>query len=211
MLRAAIFSYHCATICHRIQELINTNDADKLLSDCPSILQDVEVVEKITHPLSGPITEFVIDPPLKPYTMPDRVNVRSIRVGIYYTSYFRMRLSYKVIELLRYAAKASGLKAQQKVIFDQLIQRSIQEFQTLANRILTVIPFMLGIEGPIDMFNQAKRLRNKDNLYSCIGWPDAGHIIWPLELIATCADSSQWQRDTATKILRSINPGIGII
>lgn len=212
IVRAVIFSYHCTNICHRIQELIERNDSHKLLSNYPSILHDIDNVEKVTHPLSeqAPIRNIVIESPLEPYNIPDCLDLCYIGIGIY-LSYFRMRLSHAFMELLRCGAKATECAPQQKVLLDQLTQRCIQEFRALTNKILTIIAILLGTTGPMALSGQQKKPVDDRNSFHRVGWPDAIQLLWPLRLIATSPVSLDWQRDSAKNILHTMDTLLGIM
>ncbi|KAJ5445006.1 hypothetical protein N7491_001088 [Penicillium cf. griseofulvum] len=118
MLRACIFSHHCARICSRIRVLVDTGDLDEVLSNSPSILQDIDDVEQATQPLSHEkaVSSYVVEPPLTPYARPKDPYPCYVGVHILQSN-FRMRLSYAVLEFLGYACKAPGCTPQQRMIF----------------------------------------------------------------------------------------------
>ncbi|KAJ5208137.1 hypothetical protein N7449_002516 [Penicillium cf. viridicatum] len=113
ILRACIFSHHCARICSRVRALVDTGDLDKVLSSSPSILQEMDEVEQITHPLSHDevVASCVIDHPTTPYTRPKHTYPCYIGVHVIQSN-FRMRLSYArrcVEELEALVDKASRI------------------------------------------------------------------------------------------------------
>ncbi|KAJ9486494.1 hypothetical protein VN97_g6839 [Penicillium thymicola] len=105
ILRACIFSHECARICSRIRALVDTGDLDNVLSRSPSILQEMDEVEQITHPLSHDeaMANCVIDHPTTPYTQPKHTYPCYVGVHVIQSN-FRMRLSYAVLEFLGYAS-----------------------------------------------------------------------------------------------------------
>ncbi|KAK4863219.1 hypothetical protein LT330_001997 [Penicillium expansum] len=144
MLRACIFSHHCARICSRVRTLVDTGDLDDLLSNSPSILQDTDEVEQETHPLSHEeaLASYVVDPPMTPYTRPKYIYPCYVGVHVLQSN-FRMRLSYAVLEFLRYACKAPGCTPQQRMIFKRYQLRCVEEIQALvdrASRTLDMVP-----------------------------------------------------------------------
>lgn len=144
ILRACIFSHHCARICSRVRALVDTCDLDNVLSSSPSILQEMDEVEQITHPLSHDeaMASCVIDHPTTPYTRPKHTYPCYVGVHVIQSN-FRMRLSYAVLEFLRYACKAPGCTPQQGMVFKRYQGRCVEELEALVNkasRILDMFP-----------------------------------------------------------------------
>jgi hypothetical protein len=144
LLRACIFSHHCARICSRVRALVDIGDLDKVLSTSPSILQEMDEVEQITHPLSHDeaVASCVIDHPTTPYTQPKHTYPCYVGVHILQSN-FRMRLSYAVLEFLGYACKAPGCTPQQRMVFKRYQRRCVEELEALvdkASRILDMFP-----------------------------------------------------------------------
>jgi hypothetical protein len=158
MLRACIFSHHCASICSRIRALLDTGDLDEVLSNSPSILQDMDDVEQATQPLSHEkaVSSYVVDPPLTPYVQPKYQYPCYVGVHILQSN-FRMRLSYAVLEFLAYACKAPACTPQQRMIFKRYQRRCVEEIQALVNkasRVLHVLPDM-GSDNLLDQREDA--------------------------------------------------------
>ncbi|KAJ5501987.1 hypothetical protein N7463_004861 [Penicillium fimorum] len=153
MLRACIFSHHCARICGRIRAIVDTGNLNEVLSSSPSILQEMDEVEQVTHPLSHEkaVASYVVDPPMAPYARPK--NVYPCYVGVQVVqSNFRMRLSYSVLEFLGYACKAPGCTPQQRTLFKRYQHRCVEEIQALmdkASHILGKLPDV-GSDEPLD-------------------------------------------------------------
>ncbi|KAJ6147670.1 hypothetical protein N7497_009652 [Penicillium chrysogenum] len=216
VVRASIFAYHCSHICSRIRRLVSTGDLDKLLSSSTSVLRDIDGVEKATYPLSHerPITDCVIDPPLTPYTAPDRIDLRY--VGVYtYQCNCRMQLSCNAREFLLHASRAAPCTPQQRIIFTQYQDRCVEEFRAVANKVLSVMIIVLDIDS-LTIFDQLKGPGHVTNLSRIVDWPDAIRVLWPvvqwpLRLTATCPLYLDWQRSAANKILNSMNEQLGIM
>ncbi|KAJ5694052.1 hypothetical protein N7536_004464 [Penicillium majusculum] len=144
ILRACIFSHHCARICSHVRALVDTGDLDKVLSSSPSILQEMDEVEQITHPLSHDetVASCVVDHPTTPYTRPKHTYPCYVGVHVIQCN-FRMRLSYAVLEFLGYACKAPGCTPQQRMVFNRYQRRCVEELEALvdkASRILDMFP-----------------------------------------------------------------------
>ncbi|KAJ5150527.1 uncharacterized protein N7500_010716 [Penicillium coprophilum] len=127
MLRACIFSHHCARICSRVRALVDTADLNEVLSNSPSILQDMEEVEQATQPLSHEkaVVGYVVDPPMTPYAGPKHVYPCYVGVNVLQGN-FRMRLSYAVLEFLGYAWGSDELLDQSKGVADELGADTVQ-------------------------------------------------------------------------------------
>lgn len=173
-------------------------------------------MEKATYPLSHerPITDCVIDPPLTPYTAPDRIDLRY--VGVYtYQCNCRMQLSCNAREFLLHASRAAPCTPQQRIIFTQYQDRCVEEFRAVANKVLSVMIIVLDIDS-LTIFDQLKGPGHVTNLSRIVDWPDAIRVLWPvvqwpLRLTATCPLSLDWQRSAANKILNSMNEQLGIM
>ncbi|KAL2696855.1 hypothetical protein AAEP93_002150 [Penicillium crustosum] len=144
ILRACIFSHHCARICSHVRALVDTGDLDKVLSSSPSILQEMDEVEQMIYPLSHDeaIASCVIDHPMTPYTRPKHTYPCYVGVHVIQSN-FRMRLSYAVLEFLGYACKAPGCTPQQRMVFKRYQHRCFEELEALvdkASRILDIFP-----------------------------------------------------------------------
>ncbi|CAI7631462.1 unnamed protein product [Penicillium glandicola] len=156
ILRACILMHHCARICSRARALVDTGDLDEVLSSSPSILQDMDEVEQITHPLSHDeiMASYVVEPPMKPYTRPKYTYPAYVGVHVLQSN-FRMRLSYAVLEFLGYACKAPGCTPQQQMIFKQYQRRCIEDIYSLADK-LSLILDTLPVIGSYDFLGQRK-------------------------------------------------------
>ena len=137
VLRAYVFCYHCIRLCSEIQGLVNTGDLDMLLSSSPSILQDIEEVERAIYPFSheDPIAEWVVEPPLEPY---DYANRGYTGTSVLRSNH-RMRLSYYLFDFLHHASRAPGCTSQQQILFIGIQNRCIEEVQTLRKKISTFL------------------------------------------------------------------------
>ncbi|KAJ5970804.1 uncharacterized protein N7479_000722 [Penicillium vulpinum] len=170
MLRACIFSHHCARICSRVRALVDAGDIDKVLSSSPSILQDMDEVEKATHPLSHEkaIASYVVDPPMTPYSRPKHAYPCYVGVHVLQSN-FRMRLSYAVLEFLGYACKASGCTPQQHILFKQYHRRCVEEIQALADKTSHMLDMLPDVRYD-ELLNQRKGAVDElDRKYSHTG------------------------------------------
>ncbi|RFU34116.1 hypothetical protein B7463_g2194, partial [Scytalidium lignicola] len=216
LVRAGIFSYHCNQLCSRIQRLINTGDLDHLLSNTPTILRDLDNVEKVTYPLpdDNPITACVVEPPLAPYPGPDHIDLRF--VGVYsFQCCFRMQLASQVLDFLHHASEAPSCTPQQRLLFTQVRNRCIEDFRAVANKILFVLAVTLEVDSPT-LLEQLKGPKDDKNLSRILGWPDTIRVLWPvvqwsLRLIASSPISLDWQKSAAQKVLEQMNCQLGIM
>lgn len=210
IIRAVIFAYHCTRLCSHIRGLIDASDLNELLSSSPTILRDIDRVEQITHPLShkNTITSFVIEPPLRPYGIPDCMHLRHMGVDAYQAT-FRMRVSYDLLQFLFHASKAPTCTPQQRELFTRLRHRSIEEFRTIANKTLIIVTTFFGMDSltPLD---QLGRRKDDIKISRTVGWSDVIRILWPLRMITECPISLEWQRDAANKICDLINKQLEI-
>ncbi|KAH8693948.1 hypothetical protein BGW36DRAFT_345844 [Talaromyces proteolyticus] len=154
IVRACVFSHHCSRICGRIQALLDATDSSGILHSLPSILGEVDGVEKETYPLSHEkaITDHIVEPPSIPYTGPVNMNNTSYVFAEVMQSTFRMKLSYHVLKLLHYSPHLSigvGFLPQQKI--KHLKDRFIKEIITIANRCLNSLPPMYFKISPIQV------------------------------------------------------------
>ncbi|KAJ5833022.1 hypothetical protein N7474_001333 [Penicillium riverlandense] len=197
ILRVAIYSYHCTRICLFAQGLINAGDPEMALSSYPSVLQDMNTVETQRYPLSDEICpqDHVIDHPLGPYTL-FPTSLRHIGVLVYQST-FRLQLSCKVHLFLQHALRARACTPQQQTqIFDA--QKScLEEFQALTNQVL----HMLAAFYQFDFLTLGQTTSNDQAAVYKVGLWDAMRLLWPLSIISLSALSSDWQRDSAAKIL----------
>jgi hypothetical protein len=138
LLRAVLYNYHCTTLCSRIRRIVNTGSVDDILSSSPSILRDMEEVEKTTWPLSHEkkITDCRIYAPLE--AIPDHAMDTPHAWINNYQNNFRMRLSYYVLEFLVHACKAPNCTSQQRDIFNRYRWRCIQEFRSIVDKMLFI-------------------------------------------------------------------------
>jgi hypothetical protein len=109
----------------------------------------MDQVEKATYPLSheSVIRDYVIDPPLTPYTYTDHVDPYNIGVYIYNAS-FRMQLSYSVLEFLFHASKAPSCTPQQQMLFAQFRHRCVEEIRALAKKVSVILAIRPNIGSP---------------------------------------------------------------
>ncbi|OQE36005.1 hypothetical protein PENCOP_c012G01959 [Penicillium coprophilum] len=161
MLRACIFSHHCARICSRIRALVDAGDLDEVLSSSPSILQDMEEVEQTTQPLSHEksVVDYVVDPPMTPYAGPKHVYPCYVGVNVLQGN-FRMRLSYAVLEFLGYACKAPDCTPHQRMLFKRYQRRCVEEIQALVvkvSHILNMLPE--GVSN--ELLDQSQRVADE--------------------------------------------------
>lgn len=156
ILRACIFSHHCARICSRVRALVDTCDLDNVLSSSPSILQEMDEVEQITHPLSHDeaMASCVIDHPTTPYTRPKHTYPCYVGVHVIQSN-FRMRLSYAVLEFLRYACKDPGCTPQQGMVFKRNQGRCVEELEALVNKASRILD-MFPDAGSGELLNRRK-------------------------------------------------------
>ena len=75
-----------------------------------------------------------------------------------YQSTFRMQLSYDLLEFLLHASKAPTCTPRQRILFAQLRHRSIEEFQAIANKTLTIVSAFFGMDSltPLDQLSGRK-------------------------------------------------------
>jgi hypothetical protein len=178
IVRTCIFAYHCTRLCSRIRRLVDAGDLDELLSSSSSILQDMDNVEKATHPLSDekPITDCAIEPPLTPYTHPD-LDLSSAEAYTYQSN-FRIRLSYHVLEFVLHASRAPGCTPQQRLIFTKYRHQCMEEIRALVNRVSFIL-----VMTPKNVFSSLalveKRQGPKDhkNPSDVVGWLDAARVL----------------------------------
>lgn len=196
IVRAALYSYHCSRICLLVQELINAGDPEMILSSYPSVLQDMNTVETRLDPLSHEIClqGYVIDRPLGPYTR-FPTSLRHIGI-IQYQDTFRLQLACKVHLFLQHALRAHVTPQQQTQILNAQ-QCCLEEFQALSNKVLHLLASFYHFDFPI--FDQT-RPNDQATVYK-VGLWDAIRLLWPLSIISWSTLSSDWQKDSATKIL----------
>lgn len=156
VLRACIFSHHCARICGHIRALVDAGDLEEVLSSSPSILQDVDEVERATHPLSHEevITDYVVEPPMTPYTPPKHAYPSYVGVHVLQSN-FRMRLSYAVFGFLDNACRAPSCTPQQKMVFSRYRRRCIEEIQALSDKVSRISAVLPDIQS-CEPVNQGK-------------------------------------------------------
>ncbi|RFU26972.1 hypothetical protein B7463_g9357, partial [Scytalidium lignicola] len=175
-LRSCIFAYHCTKICSDIRRLINAGDLKKLLSSSPSILQDLDGVEKATYPLSNEkaITDIVIEVPLAP------LKLDILYMGVYiFQNNFRARLACHVSEFLYYASKAPSCTPQQRIIFAKFRHQCTEELLALAQKAslyLSIFPDSC-ISNMISLVDQMNQPAYPNDISQSLGWPDAVRIV----------------------------------
>lgn len=96
------------------------------------------------------------------------------------------------------------------MFFEQLRHRCIQEFQALAEKVLTVLTVMPGIDL-MAITNQSEQSNKEAPRYRLLGWSDTIRLLQPLRLIEGCPLSLDWQRSAAKNILNLINRHLGIM
>ncbi|KAJ5810885.1 hypothetical protein N7447_010401, partial [Penicillium robsamsonii] len=156
MLRACIFSHHCARICSRIRAIIDTGNLDEALSGSPSILQEMDEVEQATQPLSHEkaVASYVVDPPMAPYAWPKDAHPCYVGAQVLQSN-FRMRLSYSVLEFLGHARKAPGCTPQQRMLFKRHQRRCVEEIQALVDKVSHMLDKLPGV-GSNEPLDQSK-------------------------------------------------------
>lgn len=160
ILRAFIFSHHCARVCSRIRALVDRGDLNEVLSSSPSILQDMEEVEQAIHPLSHEeaVASYVVDPPMTPHARPKQAYPCYVGVHIIQSN-FRIRLSYAVLEFLGYACKAPGCTPQQRMIFKRYQNRCVEEIEALMDKVSRIMEMLPDVRSDVrsdDLLNRRK-------------------------------------------------------
>jgi hypothetical protein len=176
---------------------MNAGDPEMILSSYPSVLQDMNTVETQRDPLSDEIClqGHVIDHPLGPYTLLP-TSLRHIGILVYQST-FRLQLACKVHLFLQHALRASVCTPQQQTQILNAQQCCLEEFQALSNQML----HMLASFYQFDFLTLDQTRPNDQATVYKVGLWDAMRLLWPLSIISLSALSSDWQRDSATKIL----------
>ncbi|KAL2829505.1 hypothetical protein BDW59DRAFT_142169 [Aspergillus cavernicola] len=218
VLRACIFLHQCARICSRIRGLVDAGDIDELLSSTPSILRDVDEVEKVIHPFSHEdvVANYIVEPPLAPYAHPK--SAYSSYVGVHVLqSNFRMRLSYAVLEFLGHACRAPGMTPQQQKLFTWYQRRCAEEIQALADKLSQILDMLPTIRSH-KRLNQGKAVAGGvDVRHSPTGGsPDGLEAASracerPTRTVKVCLDLEQPIDGKSTLVFHQSDSGISVL
>ncbi|KAH8698711.1 hypothetical protein BGW36DRAFT_259165, partial [Talaromyces proteolyticus] len=137
LFRPIIFAHHCTNLCSRVQRLVQYSPFDEILASVPSIIQDMDEVEKITSlnifSHNPHISSHEIEHPLALPDVPDYPSQCYFGILIY-QYYFRMQLSHRVRELLQHASKAPSCTPQQRATITWYEKRCATEFHALVDK-----------------------------------------------------------------------------
>lgn len=195
VVRTAIFAHNCSRLCIVIQDLIETGNHDSILSMYPAILHHMENLETETTPLSHDkrLRDLVIDSPQTVVMLPDCIRDAGLQG---YRSTFRLQVSSLVHTLLGFAYQAPTCTLQQ--------QEQIQEFQTLADKVLVMLASMLQYDAPAESSGGTK-----SKCYAVGVWDI--FRLWPLRLILLSPISSKRERDMANRLLKMVHLQVRLI
>jgi hypothetical protein len=190
LIRIFTYVYHCAHLYSRIQACLRTNDLNHMLSNSPSILQEIDCLEDNVEPFTNPsIVDHYIPRPLAshPCLKPDNMNLQSTLMCIYLSN-FRLHISSATLIFLQEASRSLACTPQQRSLFLGRQDRCMWEFWSVSERVLELLR-QYSSNG-----EEALRL-------SCLGWVDVIMVLGALKTIAGSQLSLSWQRKMAQNSL----------
>lgn len=183
--------YRVSIICARIRGLIDTRDMGELLSNMPSILEEVDQLDvEMTVRLDEVAARWA-----------DPLDLRNLGLSNYGRS-FLIRMRYSILELLFTASKTPDYPVD---LIDMRQQREycVALIRTLADQVLLTVPHILGpeiLDLPSDSF-KTSRPRS---------WSDALRLLWPLRLLGSSPVVLPEQKQSAEDGLGRIAYRVGI-